>query len=104
MGRSANGLTRKTTGAEKPAAQGSSREQDWELNLDALRQTPGFMIRILQLLNFEAFYRHFESLKLSPVEYAILIIVRALTASCATTRRGRKANSLPCARCICPTS
>ena len=34
------------------------------------------MIRILQLLNFEAFYRHFESLKLSPVEYAILIIVR----------------------------
>ena len=76
MGRSANGLTRKAAGAEKPAAQGSSRELDWELNLDALRQTPGFMIRILQLLNFEAFYRHFESLKLSPVEYAILIIVR----------------------------
>ena len=76
MGRSANGLTRKANGGEKPAAQGSSRGQDWELNLDALRQTPGFMIRILQLLNFEAFYRHFESLKLSPVEYAILIIVR----------------------------
>ena len=76
MGRSANGLTRKTTEGEKPATQGSSREQDWELNLDALRQTPGFMIRILQLLNFEAFYRHFESLKLSPVEYAILIMVR----------------------------
>jgi DNA-binding MarR family transcriptional regulator len=74
MGRSANGLTRKGTakGAEKPGTLGSSRE----LSLDALRRTPGFMIRILQLLNFEAFYRHFEALKLSPVEYAILIIVR----------------------------
>src|SRR5258708_29639796 len=46
------------------------------LDLSALQQTPGFMIRILQLLNFEAFYRHFEALELSPVEYAILIIVR----------------------------
>ena len=74
MGRSANGLTRKGAEkrAEKPGTQGSSRE----LDLDALRQTPGFMIRILQLLNFEAFYRHFESMELSPVEYAILIIVR----------------------------
>ena len=34
------------------------------------------MIRILQLLNFEAFFRHFEPLGLSPVEYAILITVR----------------------------
>lgn len=74
MRRSANGLTRKGTVREKPGAQGSSRDR--ELDLDALRQTPGFMIRILQLLNFEAFYRHFESLELSPVEYAILIIVR----------------------------
>ena len=67
---------KKASGGEKPAAQGSRRELDWELNLDALQQTPGFMIRILQLLNFEAFYRHFEALGLSPVEYAILIIVR----------------------------
>src|SRR6266702_5658471 len=72
MRRSANGLTRKCTEREKSGAQGSARE----LDLDALRQTPGFMIRILQLLNFEAFYRHFEALELSPVEYAILIIVR----------------------------
>lgn len=76
MGRSANGLTRAGAAREKPVAQGSARELDWKLNLDALRQTPGFMIRILQLLNFEAFYRHFEALKLSPVEYAILITVR----------------------------
>ena len=47
-----------------------------ELDLTALRQTPGFMIRILQLQNFEAFYTYFESLKLSPLEYAILVAVR----------------------------
>ena len=41
MGRSANGLTRKASGGEKPAAQGSSREIDWELNLDALHINPG---------------------------------------------------------------
>ena len=52
MRRSANGLTRKGTEREKSSAQGSARQ----LDLDALRQTPGFMIRILQLLNFEAFY------------------------------------------------
>ena len=46
------------------------------LDLSALQQTPGFMIRILQLLNFEAFFRHFQSLDLSPVEYSILMTVR----------------------------
>ncbi|MET3841655.1 MarR family winged helix-turn-helix transcriptional regulator [Bradyrhizobium sp. OAE829] len=46
------------------------------LDLSALQQTPGFMIRILQLLNFEAFFRHFEALEVSPVEYSILMTVR----------------------------
>ena len=46
------------------------------LDLSALQQTPGFMIRILQLLNFEAFFRHFQTLELSPVEYSILMTVR----------------------------
>jgi len=46
------------------------------LDLSALQETPGFMIRILQLLNFEAFFRHFQSLDLSPVEYSILMTVR----------------------------
>jgi DNA-binding MarR family transcriptional regulator len=46
------------------------------LDLSALQQTPGFMIRILQLLNFEAFFRHFQALGLSPVEYSILMTVR----------------------------
>lgn len=47
-----------------------------ELDLTKLQQTPGFMIRILQLENFEAFYPHFQQLKLSPVEYAILVTLR----------------------------
>lgn len=68
MGRTAKALTGKANGAEPDAAR--------KLDLGALRQTPGFMIRILQLENFEAFYPHFEALKLSPVEYAILVTLR----------------------------
>jgi len=68
MGRTAKALTRKANGAESDSAR--------ELDLSSLRQTPGFMIRILQLENFEAFYPHFEALKLSPVEYAILVTLR----------------------------
>ena len=72
MGRTAKASTRKTNGAAGPAGQ----DADKELDLTALQQTPGFMIRILQLQNFEAFYPYFESLKLSPLEYAILVAVR----------------------------
>lgn len=68
MGRTAKTLTRKGNGPEPD----SSRE----LDLSSLRQTPGFMIRILQLENFEAFYPHFRELRLSPVEYAILVTLR----------------------------
>ncbi len=64
----------------RPAAKKSplveTADEKEVLDLSALQQTPGFMIRILQLLNFEAFFRHFESLGLSPVEYSILMTVR----------------------------
>src|ERR1700745_1257018 len=68
MGRTAKVLTRKGNGAELDSLR--------EVDLSALRQTPGFMIRILQLANFEAFYPHFEALRLTPVEYAILVTLR----------------------------
>ena len=68
MGKPAKALTRKTNGTEPDLSR--------ELDLSSLRQTPGFMIRILQLENFEAFYPHFEKLRLSPVEYAILSRIR----------------------------
>ena len=68
MGRAAKALTRKGNEPRPEAAR--------QLDLSALQQTPGFMVRILQLENFEAFYPHFEALKLSPVEYAILVTLR----------------------------
>jgi DNA-binding MarR family transcriptional regulator len=46
------------------------------LDLSALRQTPGFMIRILQIQIFDSFFKHFEKAGLSPVDYAILVTVR----------------------------
>jgi DNA-binding MarR family transcriptional regulator len=67
-----NGLTRSEARRDKSGEQGSARD----LDLSALRQTPGFMIRILQLQNFEAFYRHFDALDMSPIEYSILVTVR----------------------------
>jgi DNA-binding MarR family transcriptional regulator len=72
MGRIGKVSTRKGNGATRPAEPDAARE----LDLTALQQTPGFMIRILQLQNFEAFYPYFEALKLSPLEYAILVTVR----------------------------
>jgi len=72
MGRIGKISTRRGNGAAKAAEPDGPRA----LDLAALQQTPGFMIRILQLQNFEAFYPYFESLKLSPLEYAILITVR----------------------------
>ena len=72
MKRTAKVSTRKGNGGAEAAAPDASRE----LDLTALQQTPGFMIRILQLQNFEAFYPYFETLKLSPLEYAILVTVR----------------------------
>lgn len=60
----------------KGKGNGDGSDSPRELDLSALRQTPGFMIRILQLENFEAFYPHFQALKLSPVEYAILATLR----------------------------
>ena len=68
MGRTAKVLTRKGNGLDPDEVRA--------LDLSALQQTPGFMLRILQLENFEAFYPHFQQLKLSPVEYAILATLR----------------------------
>ena len=72
MGRIAKVSMRNGNGGVRPAEPDASRA----LDLTALRQTPGFLIRILQLQNFEAFYPYFEALKLSPLEYAILVAVR----------------------------
>ena len=67
---------RSRAAAKKSPLVESADDKKKSLDLSALQQTPGFMIRILQLLNFEAFFRHFEALEVSPVEYSILITVR----------------------------
>ena len=67
---------RSRSAAKKSALAESADEKKATLDLSALQQTPGFMIRILQLLNFEAFFRHFQALGVSPVEYSILMTVR----------------------------
>lgn len=70
MDKTANG--RKEMAADAATGEVGART----LDLNELRQSPGFMIRILQLEIFERFYAFFESKKLSPVGYAILLIVR----------------------------
>jgi DNA-binding MarR family transcriptional regulator len=46
------------------------------LDLTALEQTPGFMIRILQVQIFEDFFEHFSALGFSPAEHSVLITIR----------------------------
>ena len=66
-----------TTSGRRANATGSSNDQaSSQLELSALQETPGFMIRILQLQIFERFYPFFAELGMSPAEYAILLIVR----------------------------
>lgn len=67
---------RSRSAAKKSPLVETADDRKKTLDLSALQQTPGFMIRILQLLNFEAFFRHFRALGLSPVEYSILMTVR----------------------------
>ena len=46
------------------------------LNLRALQNTPGFMIRLVQLKFFNGFYEQFAEMGLSPASYAILALIR----------------------------
>jgi DNA-binding MarR family transcriptional regulator len=71
MGRSVQVAARKGGSRGRP-----NEEASQELDLGALRQTPGFMIRILQIQIFERFFDYFAIPQLSPVDYAILVTVR----------------------------
>jgi DNA-binding MarR family transcriptional regulator len=66
-----------TASGRRASTAGSSNDQaSSRLELSALQETPGFMIRIFQLQIFERFYPFFSKLSMSPAEYAILLIVR----------------------------
>ncbi|WIW50607.1 MarR family transcriptional regulator (plasmid) [Bradyrhizobium sp. 62B] len=47
-----------------------------QLDLAALRNVPGFVIRLIQLKFFDGFYETFAELGLTPATYAILMLVR----------------------------
>src|SRR5437879_13900503 len=68
MGRSTDVLARKDPGREASGEQTAGQD----LNLRALRKTPGFMIRILQIQIFERFLEYFAALGLSPAGNANL--------------------------------
>ncbi len=67
-----DGETARMGARETSADEVTARDQ---LDLTALQQTPGFMIRILQLQIFEAFFAFFAPLGLSPAEQSILMVV-----------------------------
>jgi DNA-binding MarR family transcriptional regulator len=46
------------------------------LNLRALKNTPGFMIRLVQLKFFDGFYEQFAEMGVTPASYAILALIR----------------------------
>jgi DNA-binding MarR family transcriptional regulator len=46
------------------------------LDLTALQQTPGFMIRILQIQIFGEFFEYFSSVGITPAEHSSLITIR----------------------------
>lgn len=65
----------------RPAANKSPRVETTgsnakTLDLTALQQTPGFMIRILQIQIFEEFFEYFSSVGISPAEHSSLITIR----------------------------
>jgi DNA-binding MarR family transcriptional regulator len=46
------------------------------LDLTALQQTPGFMVRILQIQIFDEFFEYFSSVGVTPAEHSSLITIR----------------------------
>ena len=61
-------------GASIATAPGKTPKE--QLNLTALQQTPGFMVRILQLHIFEEFFAYFAQPGFSPAEHSVLVTVR----------------------------
>ena len=46
------------------------------LVLTELHQTPGFLVRVLQIQIFEAFYQYFSPIGISPAEHSLLVTIR----------------------------
>lgn len=71
MGRAA-----KNSSSRKAAAAAPGKTSKEHLNLTALQQTPGFLVRILQLHIFEEFFAYYAHTGFSPAEHSVLVTVR----------------------------
>lgn len=68
---------RRLASKRSPAVESTDGQAPREaLDLTALKQTPGFMIRILQIHIFEEFFEHFSAAGFSPAEHSVLITIR----------------------------
>jgi DNA-binding MarR family transcriptional regulator len=67
---------RRLAAHKSPPDETTDRGLTRRLDLTALRQTPGFMIRILQIQIFEEFFEYFSAVGLSPAEHSSLITIR----------------------------
>lgn len=72
-GKATTATQQKGVAAAKATKHSESKKQ---LNLTAMKQTPGFLIRLLQLQIFEEFFEFFADTGFSPATHSILIIVR----------------------------
>lgn len=62
--------------AANPPVEKTDLNSTQTLDLTALQQTPGFMIRILQIQIFEEFFEYFSSVGISPAEHSSLMTIR----------------------------
>ncbi len=62
--------------AANPQVEKADLNSTQTLDLTALQQTPGFMIRILQIQIFEEFFEYFSSVGISPAEHSSLMTIR----------------------------
>lgn len=73
----ANNATSRREKTRKPAGtKVTSGRTETSLDLSALQQTPGFMIRILQIGIFESFFDYFAPVGFSPAEHSSMITIR----------------------------
>jgi DNA-binding MarR family transcriptional regulator len=61
---------------KSPAEDMQEGEQKQPLDLTALRQTSGFMIRLLQIQIFEEFFEYFSATGFTPAEHSALMLIR----------------------------
>ena len=71
-----NERARTVTPRNRPPVKGPQQKSSKQLDLVALQQAPGFMIRLLQLQIFQEFFEFFTEAGFTPASHSILMVVR----------------------------